>query len=495
MIGTDAEIDGFFPPASHWDNNGFLYANTVYDPLTALAADGTIKPYLAESLSPNSTYTTWTLTLRPGIIFHDGSPLDAQVVKNNFDALKASALTGTALKPLTSVTVTGPMTVVYYFKEPFVALPASLSTQVGYVVGQAMLDAAASSPSTAPRPIGTGPFVYSQWQPNDHFTATRNPHYWRSGYPHLDSITYRPIPDTTQREATLRTGGVDLIVSSQPQTVDHFTGQSGYQVVDSLSIPLGEPSMQFIMLNCLAAPTNDLRVRQALAKATDQAQVIKLFGGGLTQPTDGLFSTGSKYYSKTAYPSFDPGGAKALVASYKRQHGTPSLDLTTIPDPRDQKVTEVLQSMWNQVGFNVTLKTIEQATLIADAIFGKYQALTFEQFSAPDPDLNYVWWSTTTVAPVGQIALNFARNSDPQIQAALQLGRTSADPATRIRAYQTVNERLAVDLPYIWLGQTAWSEVGAARIRNFANPVLPDGSPGDPFDNGVFFPTQIWMAG
>ncbi|MHB1711058.1 MAG: hypothetical protein ACYCV7_06615, partial [Acidimicrobiales bacterium] len=184
-----------------------------------------------------------------------------------------------------------------------------------------------------------------------------------------------------------------------------------------------------------------------------------------------------------------------LVASYRRQHGTPSLDLTTIPDPRYQKVTEVLQSMWNQVGFDVTLKTIEQAVLIADAIFGKYQALTFRQFSDPDPDVNYVWWSTTTVAPVGQIALNFARNSDPKIQAALQLGRTNADPAVRIKAYQTVNERLAVDLPYIWLGQTVYSEVGAARIRNFANPVLPDGSAGIPFDNGVFFPTQIWMAG
>ncbi|MHB1712011.1 MAG: ABC transporter substrate-binding protein, partial [Acidimicrobiales bacterium] len=289
VIGTAAEIDGFFPPSSHWDNNGFLYANTVYDPLTALAADGTVKPYLAESIIPNSTYTAWTLTLRPGITFHDGSPLDSRVVKNNFDALKASPLTGTALKPLTSVTVSDPMTVVYHFDEPFVTLPASLSTQVGYVVGQAMLDAAVSSPSKAPHPVGTGPFIYSQWLPNSHFTATRNPHYWRSGYPYLDSVTYRPIPDTTQREATLRTGGVDLIVSSQPETVDLFTGQSGYQVVDSLSIPLGEPSMQFIMLNCLAAPTNDLRVRQALAKATDQAQVIKLFGGGLTKLADGLF--------------------------------------------------------------------------------------------------------------------------------------------------------------------------------------------------------------
>ena len=183
VIGTTADIDGFFPPTNHWDNNGFLYANTIYDPLTAVAADGSIKPYLAETITPNSTYTAWTLKLRSGITFHDGSPLTAAVVKANFDALKASALTGIALKQVTSVTITDPLTVVYNFADPFVSLPASLATQVGYVVGQAMLDAASKSPMTPPHPVGTGPFIYDNWQPNDHFTATRNPHYWRSGFP------------------------------------------------------------------------------------------------------------------------------------------------------------------------------------------------------------------------------------------------------------------------------------------------------------------------
>jgi len=495
VIGTTADIDGFFPPTNHWDNNGFLYANTIYDPLTAVAADGSIKPYLAETITPNSTYTTWTLKLRSGITFHDGSALTAAVVKANFDALKASALTGIALEQVTSVTITDPLTVVYNFADPFVSLPASLATQVGYVVGQAMLDAVSKSPTTPPHPVGTGPFIYDTWQPNDHFTATRNPHYWRSGYPYLDSITYRPIPDTTQREATLKTGGVDLILSADPVTVNHFTGQSPYQVVDSLSDITGEPDVAFILLNCASPPTNDLRVRQALAKATDQAQVIKLFGGGLSQPSNGLFPKGSKYYSNTGYPTFDPTGAKTLVSAYKQQHGTPTIELVTVPDSRDIKVTQVLQQMWEAVGFNISVKTVEQAELISNVVTGNFQAYTFEQYASPDPDLNYVWWSTTTVAPPGQIALNFSRNSDPQIETALLSGRRSPDPATRVKAYQTVNERLAQDLPYVWLGQTVWSEVGDARIQNFANPILPDGSPGQPFDNGIFFPTQIWMAG
>lgn len=494
-VGTTAEIDGFYPASNHWDSNGYLYANTVYDPLTAQAADGTIKPYLAQSVTPNSTYTVWTLTLRSGITFHDGSALTATVVKNNFDALKKSVLTGPALQAVTSATVTGTLTLVYNCSQPLVDFPAGLATQVGYVVGQAMLDAAAASSTASPHPIGTGPFVYGNWQPNQQFSATRNPNYWQSGLPYLNSITFKPIPDTTQREATLKTGGVDLIVSADPKTVTRFSGVSGFQLVDTLNDTIGEPDMDFIMLNCAVAPTNDLSIRQALAKATDQVQVLKIFGGGLSKPTTGLFPKGSKYYSPTTYPTFDLPGAKALVAAYKAQHGTPALQLTGTTDPRIVTVTQVLQQMWNQAGFDVSVKAIEQAALITDAITGGFQALTWEQFATPDPDLNYVWWSTTTANAPGQITLNFARNSDPLIEQALQTGRTNPDPAARIKAYQTVNERLGIDIPYIWLGQTVWSEVGDTRVQNFANPVLPDGSPGYPFQNGFFFPTQIWMAG
>jgi peptide/nickel transport system substrate-binding protein len=495
VVGTTAEIDGFFPPNNHWDSNGYLYANAVYDPLTAQAADGTIKPYLAQSVTPNAAYTVWTLTLRPGITFHDGSALTATVVKNNFDALKKSALTGPALQSVTSATVTGTLTLVYNCSQPLVDFPAGLATQVGYVVGQAMLDAAAASTTASLTPIGTGPFVYGNWQPNQQFSATRNPHYWRSGLPYLNSITFKPIPDTTQRESTLKTGGVDLIVSADPKTVTRFTGVSGFQLVDTVNYTVGEPDMDFIMLNCATAPTNDLGIRQALAKATDQSQLLTIFGGGVSKPTSGLFPKGSKYYSPTAYPTFDLPGAKALVAAYKAQHGTAALQLTGTTDPRIVTVTQVLQQMWSQAGFDVSVKAIEQAALITDAITGGFQAITWEQFAAPDPDLNYVWWSTTTANAPGKITLNFARNSDPLIEQALQTGRTNPDPAARIKAYQTVNERLCIDLPYIWIGQTVWSEVGDARVQNFANPVLPDGAPGYPFQNGFFFPTQIWMAG
>ena len=492
-VGTVAEIDGFYPPANHWDTNGFLYANTIYDPLCAVSAEGVVEPYLCQSITPNSTFDTWTMTMRPGVKFSDGSDLTAAVVVANYEALNASLLTGQALVQVVSVTATDAMTVVYKLQAPNPAFDAGLTTQVGYVVGQAMIDAVKAGNANA-TPVGTGPFIFENWQPNDHFTATRNPNYWRKGLPYLDSITFKPIPDTIQRESTLKTGGVDMIESTDPDTINRFAGQSDYQLVDSRTGVIGEPTMAFIMLNTVVAPTNDLSIRQALAMSLDQATVQKIFGGGFAKPVNGLFLEGSEYYSDPGYPAYDPAAAKKLVAAYKAQHGTPSLQLLTITDPRLAQVVQVIQQMWQQVGFEVTVAQVEQANIINDFIAGKFQAATSYQFGTIDPDLNYVWWSTTTVHPVGSIALNFPRNSDPVIEQNMLTGRHTTSQSARVQAYQNVNKQLAKDLPYLWLEQYIFSEVAATKVQNFNNPTLPSGAPQYAFDEGIFVPTQIWLS-
>jgi peptide/nickel transport system substrate-binding protein len=171
------------------------------------------------------------------------------------------------------------------------------------------------------------------------------------------------------------------------------------------------------------------------------------------------------------------------------------VNLLTIPDPLEIKVVQAVQQMWDQVGFDVTVSEVEQATIIDDFVFGKFQAATSYQFGAVNPDLNYVWWSTTTISPIGQIGLNFTRVNDPTIESALLTGRHTTDQATRVTAYQTVNEQLAKQLPYLWVEQYVFSEVGAGRVQNFNNPTLPDGTPQYAFDEGIFVPTQIWLAG
>ncbi len=495
-VGTIAEIDGFYPPNNHWDTNGYLYANAVYDPLMAVAADGSIQPYLAKSMTANATFDTWTMTLRPNIKFNDGSALTSAVVASNYKALKASALTGTALAQVASVTTPDPMTVVYTLTGPNPSFPAGLTTQVGYVVGQAMIDKANSGGSGVLQPVGTGPFIYSQWQQNSFFTATKNPTYWRSGLPYLDSITFKPIPDSSQRESTLRSGGVDMIESATPSTITNFEGQSGFQLVDTRTGVIGQPSFTYIMLNLATPPTNDLSIRQALAKAINQPDVQKVLGGPSQQPATGIFLPDSPYYSKTAFPTFDPSGATALVNQYKSKHGTPAINLKTIPDPVAIKEVQAVQQMWQQVGFKVTISEEEQATVINDFILGNFEAVTSYQFGAVSPDLNYVWWSTTTISPVGSIGLNFTRMNDPTLETAMLQGRHTTDQSTRVAAYRTVNEQLGLQLPYLWIEQFFFSEVAADRVQNFNNPTLPDtNKPGYGFDEGIFFPTQVWLKG
>ena len=120
---------------------------------------------------------------------------------------------------------------------------------------------------------------------------------------------------------------------------------------------------------------------------------------------------------------------------------------------------------------------MQQNDTINNALAGKYQALGWRQFGAVDPDLNYIFWSTTTVSS-GALSINMARNSDPQIETALLQGRASTDKEVRETAYKTVNKRLALDLPYLWTDRAVWAVIGDPTVQNFNNPTTPQGAAG-----------------
>ncbi|HEY2429792.1 MAG TPA: ABC transporter substrate-binding protein, partial [Acidimicrobiales bacterium] len=110
VMGTEAEIDGFDPTSNRWDTTGYMYAWSVYDPLTAYGSDNKVHPYLAQSVTPNATYTQWTITLRPNITFSNGDPLTGADVATDLTAIKAAPLTGSVYDDIASITATGPLT-------------------------------------------------------------------------------------------------------------------------------------------------------------------------------------------------------------------------------------------------------------------------------------------------------------------------------------------------------------------------------------------------
>jgi ABC-type transport system substrate-binding protein len=448
-----------------------------------------VRPYLAESLTPNSDYTLWTLRLRPGIRFHDGSPLDAAAVKVNLDGLARSPLTGPILLNMNRTQVVDPLTVQVAMNTPWVPFPSYLTTYVGHMAAPKQL----ADTTGRARPIGTGPFMFQEWLPGDHFTAVRNPGYWRPGLPYLDSITFRPIPDPTSRGGTLAAGRVDVMHSSDTQNVADFLHRPGFVQISDLDSGLGEPDQNSIMLNVAAPPLNDMRVRQALACATDRRTVVDTFYNGLTAPADGPFPFGSPYHGQTGYPPFDPYRARALVADYERDAGEPvSITLAAVPTGRIRQRNELLQRMWNAVGIRTELVEVQQATLIQNAVVGRYQACGWRQFNATDPDANFVWWSSTTSAPVGRQALNFSRIADPLLDAALLAGRTQVDPQVRAACYRLVAARLGAGIPFLWLAPTVWIVAARGVVGGLGQAGLPDGGRARAMVSGVVSTAELW---
>jgi peptide/nickel transport system substrate-binding protein len=491
VMGIDTEEGGFDPTTARWDEGGFLYGRTVFDPIAIVTSTGVVQPFLAESITHNADYTSWVITLRSGIVFHDGTALDANALHLNLTKQAASPLVGPAFAALIEGTaVTGPLQVTVTMRAPWVPFDFYLAqAQTGYVAAPSMLN----NPNGTTQPVGTGPFVFKEWIPNSHFTATANPNYWRSGLPYLSEITFKPIIEPTARVDALESGTIDIMHTNSPSSILQFRGNKKWSYLDNSGAVLGQPTINCLQLNTSKPPFNNHNLRIAMAKASNPKQYAKIIDMGVNAPVSGLFLPGSPYYSKTTYPTYDPTGAKKLVKQIQNETGKPvSFILNSTNDPDVVRAAEYIKQQYSDVGISANINILEQAALINDALAGTYEATTWRQFGAVDPDLNYVWWSTTTVTP--GLALNMARNSDPRIQAALTTGRSTPSQAGRIKAYQEINEYLAQDIPYIWSDRSTWAVIANPNVQNFANPITPSGTPAFAFDEGVLWPTQIWVS-
>jgi peptide/nickel transport system substrate-binding protein len=495
VFGVDAEESGFDPTQARFDEVGVMYARTVFDPLTIITANGDWAPYLAQSVVPNASYTSWTVTLRPNLVFHDGTPCNGAALTTNLQAQSKSLLTGIVLNPtLVSITQTGPLASTITFKEPWVPFPfylaGGIGGQIAYMAAPSML----ANPNGTSNPVGTGPFVFKQWIPNDHFTATANPNYWRKGLPYLSQITYKPIPDESARAEALKSGTIDLMITDTPQIITQFRGNKSYSYIDDSTHVAGEPDMNCVQLNCLAKPFSDPNVRLAAAKAINRNQYAKVIDEGVLPVSNGLFVPGSPYFSPTKYPAYNPSQAAKLVKQAAKTNGGPiSFSYGSTNSPAAIRAAQYLQQAWQSVGFQVKTTIVQQNDTINNALAGKYQALGWRQFGAVDPDLNYIFWSSTTVS-AGSLSINMARNADPTIEKALLTGRASTDKEVREASYKTVNKRLALDLPYLWTDRAVWAVIGDPKVQNFNNPTTPQGAPAYGMIGGSIWPTQIWIS-
>lgn len=493
VYALSADANGFNPVTDQFAAQSYSMVGTIIEPLVSVAADGDWKPYLAESVTPNKTYDEWTIKVRSGISFSDGMSLTGDIVKANLEAQKASPLTAAVFVPIKSFELADPMTVKVVLNQPWVAFPYYLSTQTGMMVPPASL----SDPKAASlKPVGTGPFIFKEYVPDNRMVVTRNPRYWRQGLPYLDEIEFRILPDTQTRAQTLEAGGVDAMGTSRDEDLTKFGAMKDtYTVHRAQGMAVAE---YMFLLNTAAAPLDDVRVRRALAHATDRETVISTLRGGLTQPADGPWSKDSKWYTEGGYPGYDPAKAAALVKEVEAEKGPIRFELISTPDPNTMQGVELAQDMWRKAGIEVTIKQADQADLINRAITGNFAATVWTQFSSQDPDGEYIWMHQGYAKPVGEVSLNMTRLKDDKLSAAFDRGRAVADEAVRKQAYATVQERLRELVPYVFIDHLDTGAIVARnKVRGIGQHLLPDGEKGLPLTGSPipYHPFgQLWVS-
>ncbi len=483
VYGLEAETtEGWCLPEASLAISGIQVARAIYDTLTIPDENAEYQPFLAESVEPNEDDTVWTIKLRPDITFHDGTPLDAEVVKNNIDAYRGVYPGRSALQyqfvfaNMADVRVVDPMTVEITTKTPWPALPAALfgSGRVG-IVAQAQLD----DPDTCDsKLIGTGPFVFEEWKVNESLTATKNPDYWDTDadgqqLPYLDSIEFRPIEDGATRTNTLLSNEIQAAHMSMAEDIEVVTDEADGGKLNMISSgDYGEVGYQ--MLNTAVAPFDNKLAREAVVKAIDMDTYNSVRNQDLMTNANGPFAPGEiGHLDDTGYPTFDLEAAKDAVAAYEAETGEPlEFTITLSPDAGTVSNMQVFQEMFAKAGMEVQLETIPQAELIDKAIAKDFEMLDWRNHPGGNPDGQFDWWQSESL-------LNFSSIDDPEIDRLLLEGRAERDVTERQRIYGEINQRFATELYNLWMQWTQWTVGTASDVHGVMGPALPNGA--EPF--------------
>lgn len=495
-IGIEAETNSWLPGSANFSNAGVNVALAIYDPFLRRDETGTPRPYLAESLEPNDDLTEWTLTLRPGVQFHDGTALDAAAVKTVFDdyiSVESSNL-ASQVADVASVDAVDPLTVVYRLSQPNAAFPDLLSGAVGWPFSPTAAQAAGADAGS--EPVGTGPFVFDSWQRDSRLVVTRNEHYWQEGLPYLDEIVFRPIPDEDTRIASLSAGDVDGVQSLRQSAIRQLREVDGVDTYEFLGNNSGSA-----IFNTGKAPLDDVRVRRALAYALDQDELIEVLGGtGLTPASTQYFSVDSPWYSEKAaemWPTNDPDAAVALIEEYvddpERSDGKPVGDPVSIsfdcpPDPSLIELSQMYQALWTSVGVEVNLNQVEQATHVSQAMAGDFDAKCWRVGDQFDP------YRTFSDAFGDGSPLNFTQFTDPAITGALEVLRATADVETRHAAVEEISVVLAENVPNTFTAGTLTVLAVRNAVKNIDGWTFPDSTRGEGVPGATTMWGHVWLA-
>jgi peptide/nickel transport system substrate-binding protein len=476
----------------------------IYDTLTFVGEDLEVHPYLLESFESNATYDEWTFTARSGIEFHDGTPFDADALLDHFERMRNSTLVGNALQAITDVQKVDDLSVRITTETPWVDFPIYFSGQPGYVASPTWLAAVDAGEAEATEPVGTGPFVFAEYNSGDNFRMTRNPNYWLMApdgepYPYLDEINFIVQEEDQTRARSVRSGEVDMTHTDRGPDIEDLRADAEagtlnlFQMDDRQGVTYG-----LINVANEGSPLADVEVRRAVAMAIDQQFRNQSRSAGVFQIANGPFSPGTPgYLEDTGFPTFDPEGAAEIVEQYEAENGPIVFSYRTTADPDNLTTVELVAGDLEEVGIEVEIDQTEQGEFIQQAVLGNFEIFTWRNHGGVDPETERVWWHSETADPIGQIALNFGRFQDDVIDENLQVLRESTDDAERQAAAENINRRFGEQVYDIWADWIFWVIAYQPDVHGVQTPiVLPDGESGlvqGVGANGAISLPQLWV--
>ena len=413
--------------------------------------------------------TTLRVTLRPGVKFHDGEPMDAEAVRyslNRHLTMQGSFRRG-EINGITAVEVVDPLTVLIRLAEPSAAFLSQLTDRAGMMVSPRAAEAAGRNFGL--RPICAGPYRFTERVAQDRIVVDRFADYWNAAAVTIPRITYQIITDSTVRLANLQSGALEMVQSVDPDDVAAVRRNNRLRL--SISDELGYQSLTINIGNGARAQTpmgQDARVRAAFELALDRQVLNQVVYEGMFNPTAQPVPPTNPLH----VPGFRPeprnlDRARALL----REAGvrTPLAVEMTVPNSPDlRQAAEVMQAMLREAGFELRINTMEFASSLQAAVRGDFETYLLAWSGRVDPDGN----SYTFMHSRGP--QNDGRYSNPEVDRLLDAARIETDTARRRDIYgQIWAIAIRQDRSRIYLWHRKNIVAHSARLTGFV--AIPDG--------------------
>jgi len=445
----------------------------VCDTLTWQDAKGNVGPGLAQSWNVSKDGTAWTFKLRPGVTFHDGTPFNAEAVKFTLDRIVEKKNAGFGqIAEYESSDIVDATTVRVKTKKPYAPFLSGLAHAFTSIVSPAAVQKLGADFGAAP--VGSGPYVFKEWVRQDHVTYTRNPAYaWappglpKSGRIPAATLLVRFIPEEQTRVGALEREEVDVIENVPAQEVARLVKTGKYRVVRTPQT--GAP--WHINLNVRRAPTDDLRVRQAIIHAVDQKAIVDTLYFGIGQPAYGPLTRSTFGYDpkvETLY-GHDPERAKKLLeeAGWKagpdgvRQKDGKRLSVIfqVIAAGGYDAVATMVQTHLQAVGIQTDLRLLERARMFSDANKGEHN-LGLKFWLTADPEFLRLHFRSSNIGN-----WNWSMVNDPKMDALLDEGATTLDLKKRAQVYSEIQLKIMREALEVPLFDAEYVTGFAARVQ------------------------------